>query len=186
MTRLNLVTNLLLAAWVVLELGAALRSRAEGTLQDRGSFWAVGLGVGLGLVGADAAAAQAGPAGRLPAWAGWAGVGLLVAGVAFRHYAIGVLGRNFTPRVRIRPGQPLIQHGPYRFLRHPSYTGGWLALVGTALTLRSWPAVLVMAGFSLWGFARRIRVEEAALAAAFGSRYEQYRRRSWRMIPFVF
>jgi protein-S-isoprenylcysteine O-methyltransferase len=107
-------------------------------------------------------------------------------GIGLRYYAMGVLGREFSLHVRVRPDQRVVDTGPYRWLRHPAYSGGWLALVGAALTLHNWAAVLVMAGLAFVGFGQRIRVEEAVLTDIFGDRYRAYQQHTWRMFPFLY
>ncbi len=171
--------------WIMAEVGMAAARRGGEAGQDRGSFWRVGVFVGLGALGAWLAAAFVGGA-RLPASVGWLGVGLMAFGIGLRYYAMGVLGREFSLRVRVRPDQRVVETGPYRWLRHPAYSGGWLALVGAALTLHNWAAVLVMAGLALVGFGQRIRVEEAVLTDIFGDRYRAYQQHTWRMFPFLY
>jgi len=113
------------------------------------------------------------------------GCALMVAGMAFRWWAVRVLANYFTVDVAIREDHQLIRSGPYRLLRHPSYTGSLTTFYGFALALGSvWSfaliAVVVTAAF-LW----RIRVEERALVSAFPQDYPAYARETKRLIPFV-
>ncbi len=96
------------------------------------------------------------------------------------------LGRFFTYDVAISTGQNLIEHGPYRWLRHPSYLGSLVAYIGFGMTLANWLAIFLPALCLGVAFAYRIRVEERALLQGLGSRYHEYMRRTWRLIPFVF
>ncbi|MBK6894910.1 MAG: isoprenylcysteine carboxylmethyltransferase family protein [Flavobacteriales bacterium] len=73
----------------------------------------------------------------LDAWA-ISGIALLAFGTAFRLWAIRTLDRAFSATVQIKEGQQLITAGPYRWLRHPSYTGAWLAMIGAALLMHSY------------------------------------------------
>jgi protein-S-isoprenylcysteine O-methyltransferase Ste14 len=113
------------------------------------------------------------------------GVGLLVAGIAFRQWAIHVLGRHFRRRVTIQPGHEVVRRGPYGLLRHPAYAGGLLALAGIGVAFGSWPAlalcVLPVAATAVL----RIRVEEAALEAALGEVYREYERSTSRLLPGI-
>jgi len=112
------------------------------------------------------------------------GLFLMVAGMALRWYSIQVLGTSFTCEVSTRPGQEVIQTGPYRWIRHPSYTGGLITVLGVLVCCVNWaslPALLVALG----GYAYRIRIEERALARDLGPAYEDYMRRTKRLIPFV-
>ena len=112
------------------------------------------------------------------------GIAFVLAGIALRWYAVITLGRFFTTRVRTSPGQHVITSGPYKFVRHPSYTGMLLTVLGILLCLTNW---LSLACFliALPGFAYRIRVEERALANALGDPYRDYMRRTRRLVPFL-
>jgi protein-S-isoprenylcysteine O-methyltransferase len=113
------------------------------------------------------------------------GLGLLVAGIAFRQWAIQVLGRHFRRRVTIQPGHEVVRRGPYRVLRHPAYTGGLLALVGSGVAFGSWPALALCVLPIAAAVVQRIRVEEAALEGALGDAYREYERTTSRLIPGI-
>jgi protein-S-isoprenylcysteine O-methyltransferase Ste14 len=115
----------------------------------------------------------------------WLGIFLMYAGIALRFYAITVLGAFFTTTVAVAPEQTVVEAGPYRLIRHPSYTGLLLILLGFGLSLTNWLSVLVIMGCALIGFSYRIRVEEHVLKAHLGQRYQEYMRRTKRLIPFV-
>ena len=114
------------------------------------------------------------------------GIFLMTSGIAFRWYCIRILGKLFTFDVAIHSGQPLIETGPYRYIRHPSYSGALLTLLGFGLALGNW-AGLCVALFSMGlAYSYRIPVEEAALTATLGDRYRDYVSRTWRLVPFLF
>jgi protein-S-isoprenylcysteine O-methyltransferase Ste14 len=164
------------------------RTRAGATARDRGSLvLLLGL-LALGFVGALAVATllpnAAIRAGREPIF--WAGVALMLLGAAFRAYAIRVLGRYFLVTVAVSPDQRLVDSGPYRYIRHPAYSGGLLILLGLGLALANWGSLAVLATCGLAGFAYRVAVEERVLREAIGSPYITYMRRTRRFIPFVF
>jgi protein-S-isoprenylcysteine O-methyltransferase len=115
-----------------------------------------------------------------------AGSVLMLGGTALRWYAIQVLGRFFTRDVAIRSDHVIIEHGPYRWVRHPSYTGSLLTMLGIAVALDNVASLAMMMLIDLTVFAYRIMVEEAVLRAAFGAPYLAYQRRTARLIPFVF
>jgi protein-S-isoprenylcysteine O-methyltransferase Ste14 len=101
-------------------------------------------------------------------------------------YAIKVLGRSFTTSVAVAPEQTVIETGPYRLIRHPSYTGILTTLLGLGLSLTSnWLSLIIIMGCALIGFSYRIRVEEHILQEYLGQRYQDYMRRTKRLIPFV-
>jgi protein-S-isoprenylcysteine O-methyltransferase len=114
------------------------------------------------------------------------GSALFAFGIAFRWYAIIYLGRFFSVNVAIAPDHRLIDTGPYRFVRHPSYTGALMAFAGLGICICNWAALLVVLIPILLVFLRRMRIEEAALAAAFGDQYTDYMRRTKRLIPAIY
>jgi protein-S-isoprenylcysteine O-methyltransferase Ste14 len=116
----------------------------------------------------------------------YAGVLLFVAGLFLRWWAIITLGRFFTVDVTIEKDHEVVERGPFRVVRHPSYTGVLLAFVGFALSLRNWAALLIMLLPIFAAFNHRMNVEEDALSRALGSRYADYMRRTKRLVPFVY
>ena len=163
----------------------ASRAQAQGT--DGGSslllYWLVGPSLGIAWW-----LALAWPAGHFgyTAGAGIVGIALFIAGLAWRWYSIFYLGRFFTVNVAIASDHRLIDTGPYRHIRHPSYTGALLAFLGLSLCLYNWASVLVVMTGTLVAFGYRIRVEEAALAQGLGEDYRGYMRRTRRLLPGVY
>lgn len=113
------------------------------------------------------------------------GIALMLAGMAFRFYAMSVLGRFFTYQVAVHPGQTVIEAGPCGYIRHPSYTGALITLVGLGLALGNWAGLLALLACMVPAYAYRISVEEAALLTALGEPYKQYVRRTRRLLPFL-
>ena len=114
------------------------------------------------------------------------GLVLLVGGLTFRLWAIRTLGRFFTATVHVQQGQTVVQDGPYRWLRHPSYTGAIVASVGGTLLLHSlWGALLVIVLTGL-AYAHRITAEEKVLAEQLGEPYREFMKRTKRLVPFVY
>ncbi|MFY9703622.1 MAG: isoprenylcysteine carboxylmethyltransferase family protein [Terriglobales bacterium] len=114
------------------------------------------------------------------------GIGILIAGSMLRRYCFRTLGRYFTGNVKVHAGHTVIEHGLYRFVRHPSYTGGMLMYLGTGLALTNWLSALILVGMGTITYAYRVRVEEQALANSIGTPYVQYMARTKRFVPFVF
>jgi protein-S-isoprenylcysteine O-methyltransferase len=114
------------------------------------------------------------------------GICLMLLGVALRWYSAAVLGKYFTFDVAIQSGQILIEVGPYRYIRHPSYSGALLSLVGFGLALGNWAGLAAALSCMGVAYAYRIPIEEAALASALGETYKQYVKRTWRLVPFLF
>jgi protein-S-isoprenylcysteine O-methyltransferase Ste14 len=138
----------------------------------------------FGAVGAAISLRQA----ALPGtpWLGVAlGLALVTCGLALRHWAARTLGPFFTRSVAIRSGHRVIDTGPYRFVRHPGYTGTILSLVGLALTLWNWVSFLILVAGWVLAFIPRIKAEEAVLEANLDGPYREFERARKRLIPGV-
>jgi protein-S-isoprenylcysteine O-methyltransferase Ste14 len=122
-------------------------------------------------------------------WSWWwllAGALIVALGSVIRVISIRALGRFFTARVRLHEGQTLIREGFYKYIRHPSYTGVLLGVLG-CITL--FASVLGFAAFVLLmipSMLYRIRVEELALIEQFGDEYLEYCKNTKRLIPFIY
>ncbi len=116
----------------------------------------------------------------------WTGCALFGAGLALRWYSIFYLGRFFTVNVAIHSRHDIIDTGPYRRIRHPSYAGALLAFLGLALSVGNWLSLAVMLLPIFWAFSRRIVIEERALASALGAPYTGYMRRTKKLIPSLY
>jgi protein-S-isoprenylcysteine O-methyltransferase Ste14 len=115
----------------------------------------------------------------------WLGIAALAVGGVLRIWPMFVLGRRFSGLVAIQPGHELATGGPYRWVRHPSYLGMMLGFFGWALVFRSAVGVVAaVLGFPL--LADRIDAEERLLAGRFGAAYDEYRRRTWRLVPGIY
>ncbi len=115
----------------------------------------------------------------------YSGTALIIIGVVFRAIAIYQLGKYFVPEVVIQPGQRVIERGLYRYVRHPSYTGILISLVGVGLGLTNGLALMTLVAIGFVLLTYRMHVEETALLAAFGDEYRRYMDRTKRIIPFL-
>ncbi len=115
----------------------------------------------------------------------WVGLTMTWAGLAVSEWARRSLGRHYHPVVIIDDDHVVVTSGPYRVIRHPIYAGRVLALVGLGLAMSNWLSVVACVALPIYGFSVRIRVEEAAMLNATGAEYAAYRRRTWRLIPWV-
>jgi protein-S-isoprenylcysteine O-methyltransferase Ste14 len=176
------------AVWAVFELVMRTRQRLQASGQaarDRSYFVLAPC-----LAAAVIAAVALGRAGLLPwpggqAWPVVVGLVLIAAGIGLRAWSIVALGRFFQYMIKIQPGHRVVADGPYRYVRHPSYTGIALVLTGIALAsddVWSLAAVAVLGGV---GLAVRIRAEERQLAEALGADYEQFAAERKRLVPGV-
>lgn len=117
----------------------------------------------------------------------WRYVGLVlhIAGSAIRMAGMRTLGKQFSAYVTLQENHQLVQTGIYSIVRHPMYLGGFLAFTGLALVFRSWltiPLTLLVGLF----VAVRIRQEEKLLAESFSAEFDAYRRRTWRLLPYLY
>lgn len=114
----------------------------------------------------------------------WLGLLLLLLGVGFACWARVALGRNWSGTVQLKQDHELVMAGPYRWVRHPIYTGMLLGLLGTALVIGKWRGLLALALVAA-GFWFKLRHEEALMREQFGVAYVDYMRRTKALIPGV-
>jgi protein-S-isoprenylcysteine O-methyltransferase Ste14 len=152
---------------------------------DRGTYPIIGLALG-GSVVVNAILVFT-PLGEILPWAvDLFGAALLLVGLVVRGWAMRTLGRFFTMPITIRPDHDIVRSGPYRWIRHPAYTGNFLMGVGMAVLLGSAVGVVVAIAMCLAAYVYRIRIEEAALVDRFGERYREYASGTSRLIPGVY
>ena len=171
------------------ELRIRLRSgrNPHGSQLDRSSLLVVQVAALVGVGGAVLLAR------RVPALgfggAAWPlfvlGLVLICAGVALRQWAVATLGRFFTIDVRVEPGQTVVDRGPYRWVRHPSYTALILSFVGFGLALGNWASLAAAALVPAAGLVYRIRFEERVLLKRLGEPYRRYAEGRRRLLPGV-
>ncbi|MGZ4849584.1 MAG: methyltransferase family protein [Halobacteriota archaeon] len=135
------------------------------------------LGIAFSFAGAEIA--------KLPSWACYPGIILMATGIAVRQWSIAVLGRFFSGVVGVQKDQTLVEEGPYRYVRHPSYTGALIFFVGLGLALQSWGAVLALVLIFAVVYGYRMHLEEKVLISQLGEAYISYSRRTKRLIPYV-
>jgi protein-S-isoprenylcysteine O-methyltransferase len=175
--------------FAVSEIGLSIFKRASkgATKADRGSLWQIWSVILVSTFVAFTLARELPAFDLRPARPYQAlGAAIFAVGIALRWYAIVHLGRFFTVNVAISPDHRLVDTGPYRLVRHPSYTGTLMAFLGLGLCTCNAAALAALVIPTLLVFLRRMHVEEAALAAAFGDRYRDYMRRTKRLIPAIY
>lgn len=106
-------------------------------------------------------------------------------GLALRWWSFLTLGRYFTVVLKVSADQVVVERGPYRFLRHPSYTGLLMALLGFGLILGNWAGLLASFVLILAAVIYRIRIEERTLFQALGDPYRRFAANRARLVPFV-
>lgn len=180
------VLSITVAAFAVGEFSQVVRRRPgartvdlRGELLFRLVFFAGILLLPLGAAVAPGAQLGGGPGtfvtGTAVAW-----LGLLL-----RWWSFLTLGRYFTVVLQTSSDQVVVDRGPYRLLRHPSYTGLLLAFLGVGIMLGNWVAALASVALVLVALVHRIRIEERALVAALGDRYRTFADGRARLVPFL-
>ncbi|MGB7620778.1 MAG: isoprenylcysteine carboxylmethyltransferase family protein [Terriglobia bacterium] len=119
-------------------------------------------------------------------WVRILGVALLLLGILIRVISIRTLGRFFTAHLRVNEGRRLIQQGIYKHLRHPSYFGLIFSFLGLPLSFCSLYGLLYMILIGIPSLVFRINIEERFLVEEFGAEYLEYRKHSYKFIPFFF
>jgi protein-S-isoprenylcysteine O-methyltransferase Ste14 len=183
------------AFYVVLGMFAAsewsIRFRSQrnrgGTRKDRGSFYVVVFTAVLGIGAAFALAHSVQSAGiNVARWPIFIiGLAIVILAMALRRWAVLTLGQFFTVQVQVRSGQTVVDTGPYRWVRHPSYTAITMSFVGIGVALENWLSLLVLIVVPTIGLVVRIRVEERALLEALGEPYREFSATRARLIPKV-
>jgi protein-S-isoprenylcysteine O-methyltransferase Ste14 len=179
------LTDLTLAAWALVEVGVRVREGVQGkggTDRDRGTRVLIALTLGAAIVAALGARSVA-PELRMPAPLRMAGVVVMWLGLALRVWAIAALGGRFRTTVEVEPGQAVVSSGPYRWIRHPSYTGLLLIVAGFGAALGNWLSLAASVVVPLPAIVWRIQVEEAELNRVLGQAYRTYQAERARLIP---
>jgi protein-S-isoprenylcysteine O-methyltransferase Ste14 len=186
---IEVVVQLTMTAWLVLEAGLLIRDRIRGkgsAARDRGTLW---LNIVIITAAVVAAGLLTGAVNNAGPWefgsTGLSVVGLLVmwTGLAVRIWAIAVLGSSFRTTVEVDTSQRVVDSGPYRWVRHPSYTGIVLLMAGLGLVYGNAPALAILLVLPASVLIHRIFVEEAVLTEVIGRAYADYAARTKRLVP---
>ena len=179
------IESITLGVWALAEATSRVRERRAGrggTARDQGTRLLIAASLAAAVV---LAAVLTHPGARL--WPGGraSGIALMWAGIGLRMWAILTLGDSFRTSVEVHKGQRVIDRGPYRWIRHPSYTGLMLTILGIGVADGTWASAAVALALPLPALLRRISVEEKVLVDTLGEPYAKYRSRTKRLIPGV-
>ncbi len=120
----------------------------------------------------------------LPLWVRWLGVALMSLCLPLFYWIFSSLGKNVTKTVAIREEHSLVVHGPYRWVRHPLYTGGFFFFIGLSLLSVNWfILVLILLTFAI--LLMRTPIEEEKLIERFGDEYREYMKETSRYFPKI-
>jgi protein-S-isoprenylcysteine O-methyltransferase Ste14 len=120
----------------------------------------------------------------VPGWLAAIGVAVAALGLLIAVSARRELGKNWSGEVTVKVDHELIRTGLYRRIRHPIYTGAICMYIGPALVSGRLQGIIALALVAI-GYTRKVRQEETALRGEFGAAYDEYRRESWAVFPWI-
>ena len=123
---------------------------------------------------------------RLPYLIFYIGIGFVIIGILVREYSFYTLGSFFSFEIKVFEGHKLIDKGPYKFIRHPAYSGLVLSIIGISLCVRSLIAVLIVMIMCFIAVGLRIKFEENLLFIKFGQDFVNYKKKTKKVIPFIY
>lgn len=179
------VLLVLLAAGLVVDRLMGGRTPRRASDQDQGTFWLIQAAQLTALVGA-LVAPHVVPGANLPASLWVVGAAMMVAGTALRWWSLRTLGASFNRDVHVQPDQPLVNTGPYRHLRHPSYTAALLLFAGIGFGQANAVSVVVAVVLPTAAYLHRMSVEEAEMRRVLGPRYDEFAATRQRFIPWIY
>ena len=187
LARIVQIVNLVWVLSEVVLIVSARWNRRDALPRDRGSrtlFWCV---IGASIAAATALQAVSGAQIAVPEpWLLGVSLLLLVAGLVIRWTAILSLGRFFSTSVAIQQDHQLVRTGLYRRVRHPSYSGLLLLVIGLGLSYGNWLSLAVIVVPFLAALLYRIQVEESSLVKALGQDYVDYCQSTKRLLPGIY
>jgi len=118
-------------------------------------------------------------------WVVSGALAMMIAGLWLRLWAIRTLGHFFTAAIRVQHGQDVVTSGPFAIVRHPSYLGSYVTIVGSALLLEAYSSALLTLIAVFLAYVVRIKTEEDVMTSSFGAKYREYARRIPCLIPGI-
>lgn len=182
------VFTVVVVAWLVFEFVMRVRQRmkAQGPATPDPSAVILIPSLVASVIAAEILGRRGGlpwPGGQI--WPLVVGLVLILAGIGLRAWSIATLGRFFQYQIRVQSGHHVVTGGPYRYVRHPSYTGIAMVLAGIALASGDVWSLLAVTALGGAGLAVRIRAEERQLTQALGAEYERFAAGRKRLVPGV-
>jgi protein-S-isoprenylcysteine O-methyltransferase Ste14 len=176
--------------WIAFEIWLVVRDRMQGkgrTGNDRGTRYYNFLAIIIGITSAGIISGNNKfyfPGGRSDAGF-WIGLCIMIIGFALRIWAVATLGVSFRTTVETHTNQNVIRNGPYRLVRHPSYSGLILMCCGYGIAVQNWLSLIFAIILPLIALIYRIHIEEAALVESIGAEYEEYQTETKKLLPWV-
>lgn len=190
MTSVRILWLLLCVAWIVAEIGLARKTKVDVNQvsdSETRSQWILWLTVVISLIAALIFKALAWTPiliEYLPRQ--FIALVLFAVGLYFRYYAVGQLGHFFTTNVSIQREHKLIIDGPYRWVRHPAYSGLLIALAAAGLAMGDLVALLLLVVPVFFALRVRIDIEEMLLNKKFGIVYQDYCKSTRKLLPWLY
>jgi|SRR5271157_4607521 len=178
------------ALWVAFEIGLVIRDRIHGrgkTTKDKGTIYVnfIAIAAGMTLAGIVSGKSAFFFSHERAIAVFWTGTAIMLLGLGLRIWAIITLGKSFRTTVETHQDQRVISRGPYKRVRHPSYTGLLLTGCGYGIALQNWLSLIFAVALPLAALLCRIHIEERAMVESLGTEYERYQRRTKRLIPWI-
>ena len=176
--------------WIAFEIWLVVRDNSRGkgkTAIDKGTRYFNFIAITVGITAAailNGFAKFFFPGGRTNIMF-FIGIAIMLMGMTLRFWSVVTLGAAFRTTFETHRDQKVVSHGPYKLVRHPSYSGWILICCGYGIALQNWLSLLIAVILPLVALLYRIHVEEAALISAFGSEYIEYQKRTKKLVPWV-
>jgi len=177
--------------WFVYEAWLVYRDRKQGkgnTQIDQGTRYINIIGIIFGILGAAILSGLSSfffPGARTPIYF-WIGVGIMLLGLALRIWAVQTLGNSFRTTIEIDINQKVIKYGPYKLIRHPSYSGSLLICLGYGIAVQNWLSLACAVVIPTCVLLYRIHIEEPVLLAVMGEEYREYKKHTKKIIPWIY
>ncbi len=189
--KVEIIVSIIAAfVWIAVETYLILRdkvgSKGTTTLDRRTrNYNAISLALGLCLSPVICSIPALRFAGFQSPIAFWVGIFAMCFGFLLRHWSIYVLGKFFRTTVELEKEHKLVRRGPFRYIRHSSYSGMILFCIGYGLVAQNWLSLIAAVLFPTVALLYRIKIEEAALVQGIGAEYEEYQKSTKRLIPMI-
>ena len=176
--------------WIVFEIFLIVRDQTQGkakTGNDRGTRYYNFIAIALGITVASVLEGNSKfffPS-RWSDTSFWIGLCIMVLGFGLRIWAVIILGASFRTKVETHTDQQVVRSGPYRLVRHPSYSGLILMCCGYGIAVQNWLSLAFAVVLPLIALLYRIHIEESVLVLSLGSDYEKYQSGTKKLVPWL-
>jgi protein-S-isoprenylcysteine O-methyltransferase Ste14 len=176
--------------WIAFEIWLVFIDRKQGKGNpgiDRGTRYLNFICIALGISGAailNGVSRFFFPGGRTST-VFWIGLIIMLLGLSLRIWAVSTLGTSFRTTVETHVNQKVVKAGPYKLIRHPSYSGILLMCLGYGIAVQNWLSLTMAVFLPLSALIYRIHIEEVALLTSMGSEYGEYQRHTKKIVPWI-